>query len=195
MATTARPTAPAAAAPADRRLRAVWDAVRRPGVRVVSTDVFDTLVWRQVPEPVYAFGLAGARMLEARLLADGISVPGFGALRHEAEVRARELAPEPEITLDEVYGLFPDWVFRHSAEGRRRALEIELELERDLLVPDLDVLAVLLAAKDAGKRVVAVSDTYFTEPMLRGLLDQPALREFEFDAVFVSGVHRVNKSG
>ncbi len=195
MAATARPAAPAAAAPADRRLRAVWDAVRRPGVAVVSTDVFDTLVWRQVPEPVHAFGLAGGRMLEARLLADGLSAAAFGALREQAEVRARELAPAPEITLDEVYALFPDWVFRHSAEGRRRALELELELERDLLVPDLDVLAVLLAAKDAGKRVVAVSDTYFTEPMLRGLLDQPALRELELDAVFVSGVHRVNKSG
>ena len=177
----------------------MWDAVARPSVTVVTTDVFDTLVWRQVPEPVHAFPIVGTRLAEARLLADGVSPTGFGALRRQAEVRARELLAAGtgarEVTLDEVHALLPDWLFRHDPAGRARALELELETERDLLVPDLDVLAVLLAAKRAGKQVVAVSDTYFTEAMLRGLLDQPGTRELELDHVFASCAHRLGKSG
>ncbi len=186
-----------AAEPLDRRLRPMWEAIARPDVKVVSTDVFDTVLWRQVPEPVHAFGIAGARLETQRMLADGLSPMAFGRLREEAEKRARELLSAEhgahEIRLDEVYALLPRWVFRGG--DPLEAMAVELEVERDLLVPDLDVVALLLAAKDAGKRIVAVSDIYFTEAQLRGLLDQPVTRELDFDRIFVSSEHRLGKSG
>ncbi len=175
----------------------MWDAIARPDVKVVSTDVFDTLLWRQVPEPVHAFGIAGARLEARRMLADGVSPMAFGRLREEAEKRARELLAAElgvtEITLAEAYALLPRWLLR--GEDPLEAMAVEVETERDLLVPDLDVLELLLAAKDAGKQVIAVSDIYFTEAQLRSLLGQPATRELELDRVFVSSEHRLGKSG
>ena len=82
-----------------------------------------------------------------------------------------------------------------GARAAAAALRVELEVERDLLVPDLDVLALLEAASAAGKTVVGVSDTYFEEDQLRGLLAQPALRGFELDRVFTSCAYRIGKSG
>ena len=40
--------APLPGPPADSRLTAAWEAIRRPDIKVVSTDIFDTLLWRQV---------------------------------------------------------------------------------------------------------------------------------------------------
>ncbi len=190
-------TPTAASPPADARLDRVWDAISRPEVKVVSTDIFDTLVWRQVAEPADAFALAGDRLRAAGHLAEGLSDAGFAALRREAETEARlrrmREAGEAELPLDEIYALLPAWVFAgHPAAG---ALEAELEVERELVMPDLDVVELLLAAARAGKRIVAVSDTYFTEAHLRRLLDQPVLCDVPFDAIFASSERRLGKSG
>ena len=40
-----------------------------------------------------------------------------------------------------------------------------------------------------------MSDTYFTEPQLRALLDQPVLRDVPLEAIFASSEHRLGKSG
>jgi FMN phosphatase YigB (HAD superfamily) len=191
---------PSAVAPvsADQRLAGIWEAVARPDVAAVTTDVFDTLLWRLVPTPVVAFSLAGDRLARRGLLAGSLSAGGFAALREQAEIRARELLSERmqrhEVTLHEIYALLPPAVFAGGATAEH-ALAVELEVERDLLVPDLDVLALLQAASAAGKAVAAVSDTYFTEAQLRGLLDQPALADLKLDHVFASSAYRVGKSG
>ena len=186
------------APPADLRLGPVWDALSRPDVKVVSTDVFDTLVWRQVPEPVDAFPLVGARLRRSGDLARGLSDSGFAALRREAEsvTRAERLQAvgESEITLGEIYARLPPWVFAHRIPTAA-ALEVELAVERDLVVPDLDVVTVLLEAKRRGKRLIAVSDTYFSRDQLQALLRQPVLSELGFDAIFTSSDHRLGKSG
>ncbi len=181
----------------DARLRLVREAVARPDVKVVSTDIFDTLVWRQVAEPADAFELTGARLRAADRLASGLSDSAFAALRREAEIEARGRrmrdAGQAELPLADIYALLPPWVFAgHQAAA---ALDVELEVERELLVPDLDVAELLTAAAEAGKRVVAVSDTYFSEAQLRSLLDQPVLAEIPFEAIFASSEHRLGKSG
>src|SRR5690242_18249715 len=56
--------APAPAASADARLTHAFALVADPSVRVVSFDVFDTLLFRAVAEPEDAFELLGARLRE-----------------------------------------------------------------------------------------------------------------------------------
>ncbi len=186
-----------ASVPADLRLVGLHDALRSPGIRVVSTDVFDTLVWRQVPEPVDAFPVVGERLRNAGLLAPSISPPGFAQLRRIAERRVREerqgALEQSEVRLVEVYARMPAWVF--AGGSSEAAVATEIEVERELLVPDLDVVALLAGARQAGKAVIAVSDIYFSEGQLRRLLDQPVLGEVHFDRIFTSSDHRTNKSG
>lgn len=185
-----------AAKPADLRLAALHEAIRSPSVRAVSTDVFDTLVWRQVPEPVDAFPILGERLRSRGALADPLSVAAFAQLRRVAERRARaqrrSRAEDTEVRLEEIYEQIPPWVLNWTA--RDEAMETELEVERELVVPDLDVVAALSAAHRAGKTVVAVSDTYFSDAQMRRLLDQPVLADVHFERIFTSSDHRKGKA-
>lgn len=184
--------------PADARLHAAWEALRRPDIKVVSTDVFDTLVWRQVAEPVDAFALLGERLRRRGKLAPRLDPGAFQNLRRLAELEGRHRRARDhndlEVNLDEIYALLPDWVFG-SGLGREVAKESELALEWELVVPDLDIVSLLVAATRAGKRVIAVSDTYFSESQMRQLLDQPGLEELELERIFTSSDHRRHKAG
>lgn len=199
MASTSSPprTDPFPDPPGDTRLHAAWEAVRRPDVRVVSTDIFDTLLWRQVAAPADAFILLAERLAARGRLAPHLSPEAFRNVRRLAEEQGRlhraQAHNDLEVTLEEIYERIPAWVFSDPG-GREHALQTELALEHELVVPDLDVVAVLAAAVRAGKRVVAVSDTYFSEPQLRELLDQPGLGELEIEIVFSSSEHRRSKA-
>lgn len=168
-----------------------------PAVSVVSTDVFDTLVWRRVAEPVDVFSVLGERLAARESLAPSLSPSAFGQVRENAEriVRGSFLAShgQTEIRLSEIYDAIPDEVF--AGGSRRDAQEGEIDLEREIVVPDLDVLDLLRLAHEHGKALVAVSDTYLSADQLRSLFAQPALSDLPFRHVFTSSDQRENKSG
>jgi len=181
--------------PSDVRLQGVWDAVRSPDVSVVSTDVFDTLVWRQVPEPVDAFPLVAQRLRERGQLHPSLSDLAYGQLREAAERGARgQRGGDREVRLHEIYRMLPPWVFDGQVD-HHAAAEVELEVERDLLVPDLDMAKLIEEAQRAGKRTIAVSDTYLSAGELRSLLAQPVLADLSLEFILTSSDHRRNKSG
>ncbi len=167
-----------------------------PSVRVVSFDVFDTLLFRRVPDPVDAFALVGERLRERGLLGGPVAAPVFARLRVAAERRVRELRAAAdggqEILLADVYReLAVASAFAYRADPEVCA-DIEVDVENELLVPDLDVAALLDAARAARKTCVAVSDTYFTEGQLERLL---GARLPPLDRLFVSSAHAVGKGG
>lgn len=182
--------------PADARLTAAWEAIRRPDVKVVSTDIFDTLLWRQAAQPADVFLIVGERLRRRGQLASRLRPEAFQKLRghaeHQARVHRAHAFNDLEVTLEEIYARLPDWMF--TPTGRAVGIDTEVVVEHEVLVPDLDVVALLVAAKRAGKRVVAVSDTYFSEPQLRELLDQAGLDELEIDRIFSSSEHRRSKA-
>ncbi len=192
-------TAPAPPEIQDVRLVPVWDAISSPAVKAVSTDVFDTLLWRTVPEPIDAFPVVARRLRERGLLCPDLDVHGFARLREAAErrVRTRRMASagQSEIRIDEIYQAIPAWVFGDDSGGRFDATQVELDVEHELVVPDLDVIELLAAAARAGKQLIAISDTYLSAHQLRGLLAQPGFSSLHLDEVFSSSDHRVNKSG
>src|SRR4051812_4848992 len=75
--------------PADARLVAAWEAIRRPDIKVVSTDIFDTLVWRQVARPVDAFVVLADRLRSRGQLAPHLTPEAFQQIRAIAEDQAR----------------------------------------------------------------------------------------------------------
>jgi hypothetical protein len=70
----------------------------------------------------------------------------------------------------------------------------ELHVERDALMPDLDVLDLVRFARERGKRVVAISDTYLSEQELRMLLEPHFHGDAAIDQVFSSSDHGVGKT-
>lgn len=181
--------------PADARLAPAYAALAGEDISVVSVDVFDTLLWRKVPEPADAFPLVGQRLADHGALADDVWPRVFAELRVAAEKRARAAQRAagggPEVTLAAIYEQLPERLF--AGAGRAAAIEHELEVEHALLLCDLDLLALLHEARKQGKRVVAVSDTYFDEAQLRRLLDRPPLAVGDLDAVYASSAHQAGK--
>ncbi len=187
---------------ADARLHGLTglaDAARlleRESFEVLSIDIFDTLLWRAVPEPVDAFVLLGQHLLDLDWLNREVSPDLFARLRERAEWKARGKAIKqgrvPEITLTEVYAELPGHLARVGSVADLEAIEVELETS--ITFPDLDVLALARWAKSQlGVRLILVSDTYFSEQQLRILLDQDPLHAEEFERVFASNQYGVGK--
>lgn len=159
-------------------------------VRALSVDIFDTLVWRRVPEPADAFLLLGRRLREEGRLASHVSPVQFAELRRAAERAAREKAEAAtgyrEIRLDDIYDGLPDSVFAGGFPRDSRAA-VEVALEASLLLLDDELAALVRAAKGAGARVVFVSDTYFTALEVRALLTAAGFASMDLvDRLYVS---------
>jgi predicted HAD superfamily hydrolase len=179
----------------DARLEEARALVTSKEIDVLSLDVFDTLLWRKVPEPHDVFVLLAVRLMEEGALAEDLDPGAFALLRRRAEALARHRRETSgrgvEVTLREIWETMPDGVLSDVAKDH--ALGLEVELERSLLVPDLDVLDLVLAAQEHGKRVVGVSDTYFSEGQLRGFLTVPPLASVTLERVFASSARRLGK--
>jgi predicted HAD superfamily hydrolase len=181
----------------DARLRAAHAALAAGDVAVLSLDLFDTLVWRGVPEPVGAFELVAAQLHARGLLDPDVDPQTFAALRRAAEERAREQARAAgrgvEVTLEEICAALPSAALTHGAAAAA-LVTAELDVERSLLRCDLDVLDLVRAGRAAGAQVIAVSDTYFTEPQLRLLLARGPLAAELPDRFFPSSRYGTGKA-
>jgi FMN phosphatase YigB (HAD superfamily) len=179
----------------DARLKPAFEAVAAGELRAMSVDVFDTLLFRRVTDPVDAFELVGERLLAQGALTAGTTPGVFARVRRAAEERARERRAQagdgPEVTLAEIHALLPRALFTGDPGA---ALEAERAVESELLVPDLDVAALLEAASAAGLPLVAVSDTYFSERDLRLFIARGPLAGLRLDRVFASSDHGTGKA-
>ena len=181
----------------DPRLQRAWQLLQSPGVAALSLDVFDTVLWRAVPEPVQAFALLGRRLQDRSLLPSDVSPEGFASLRILAERAARTAAwrerETRECRLDEIY-LQLARVCTRSDLGRY--VEEEVALEYEICRPDLAVAALMeLVSRTLGKPVRLVSDTYFSSAQVRRLLMRPELEAVQLSDVAVSSEYGVGKGG
>ncbi len=159
--------------------------------RIVSFDVFDTLVTRScaAPSDVFLF-----LKLESPFDALELSPDELHAHRQAAEHdvrRARFAASrrDGEVTLSEI----------HAALARRLNLPdgaplaaAELAAERRLLRANPRVCCWLDHARRAGARVLAISDTWYSAAELHGLLTFAGI-DIAPDDIITSADHRVTK--
>jgi FMN phosphatase YigB (HAD superfamily) len=180
-----------ARATTDARLGPAFELLADDSISVLSLDCFDTMLARRVPDATDAFPLLGARLVERGLISPEITPGVFKKLRIGAENRVRRMMSDGgrgvEVTLDEIYDQL-----RFGAPGR--LAEVEVEVERELLMPDVDVLELVRHTRALGKQVVAVSDTYFSELQLRGFLEPFFALETHVDRVFASCEYREGKT-
>lgn len=148
--------------------------------KVVSFDVFDTLVHRAVLLPRDIFALVGKRL----------GVPRFAEARFAAEARARRSlrAHSFEVSLDEIYAQLP----ADLLPDRQTAQAIELEVESEFLFANNAMLALVQKLRSMGKRVIAITDTYLSASQVVGLL---AAKGYELDAIYASSDHREANCG
>lgn len=126
--------------------------------RLVTTDIFDTLVVRPFLTP------EGARQHLDFLAQRRLGFIGFADLRGRAEVRAR-LTHRRDPTLDEIYAQMQAIESTAPIDALKA---LELSHERDMLRAR-DAVVAALAQMD-GRRIAALSDMYLPSEWLRGTL-------------------------
>lgn len=170
----------------DSRLLAAYRAVEQREIEILSCDIFDTLLWRKVPEPTDLFLLLGEQLKE--WLIPSITAEGFADLRAVAEQTLRlekELTHRTtEITLSEIYWrlhplfvkLSTDQMLAGTVKGIYESdvstlVNMEVELEKKLLCFDLNILQLLSFAQQQGIPIILVSNTYFDEEHIAYFLE------------------------
>lgn len=139
--------------------------------KLVSFDVFDTLLFRKTNTPETVFDLVGKHF----------GIHGFRKLRmdeqNEASRRAYLAEQHPHANMDEIYEVLAehteipvDWM---------EVKEYEMQLERDALVANQELLEIFRYAKAQGKRVVATSDMYLSAQFLQEVLQARGFGEID----------------
>lgn len=146
----------------DEFLAALADVL--PNVRLLSLDVFDTLLFRACEQPEDVFHEVGRRAEAAGLLRHGVRAAEFAALRRIAQdTTYGTLGREPR--LEDIYEALPATLCDRTAT---LALEMDVEAETCALNPSVDAL--VRQCNDNGIPVVLLSDMYLGGDRVRHLL-------------------------
>jgi predicted HAD superfamily hydrolase len=132
--------------------------------KVISFDVFDTLITRLLSRPKDVFQLVELR---AKLL--GIDCTGYAEVRIAAERTARAKGA-PEVTLDEIYVELAA-VFRFDHEQIDQLKGLELQVERDVCVAKPAGKKLYNTALASGVPTVITSDMYLPRDFIEELLN------------------------
>lgn len=150
--------------------------------KVVSFDIFDTLVFRNIQKPRDIF-----RLLEKAVQEKHKSCKFFQA-RINAEKEARKNVPNGECNLDDIYQALSKQ-FRFSTDW---ILEKELALEYDFSTVNPFMKKVFEYAQEQNKRVFLISDMYLSSEFVQKLLEKSGYTSYPFE-LFVSNEHKKNK--
>ena len=156
----------------------VHNLLRNNSIKVVSFDIFDTLLTRPVLHPKDIFHLVAARV-KKRLNLD------FIAMRWKAEERLGFHANIHEIYED------IQQRFRLDRQTAQTLMDEEIRCETILLGPRPEIKKLYDEAVSQGKRIIAVSDMYLPGNILKGILRKNG---YEPDAIYVSCDYRQRKS-
>lgn len=140
---------------------------------VISFDIFDTLLKRNVSKPTDVF-----KYIETKY-----SKVGFAQTRINAEKKARNQNETGEITLEEIYKEMP---YDYSSQ--------EMISESELLIGNSAMIKVFRYALDRKKKVIITSDMYLPESFIRSILKREGIDGF--DRLFISStLNKTKHSG
>lgn len=144
--------------------------------KIVSFDIFDTLVFRSFSNPSDLF-----LKLEV-----AYNVPDFCNLRVEAEKRARKNCRQKEITIDDIYLFLPrDFQFLKK---------IEVDAEMETVFSNNFLKKIFNDLINQGKEVILASDMYLKECDIIEILDKCDIKKYK--KLYLSSTYgKTKKSG
>lgn len=140
---------------------------------VVSFDIFDTVILRNVMEPKDVFEIMASEM--------GFS--DFCRLRVEAEAAARKLKDERcdtrEVTIGEIYEILTDFYGIDKSLMYR-----EIEIEKDLCIANPYFLKLYKLLLNMEKTIIFMTDMYLPKTVIEDILRSNGYDQY--DKVFLS---------
>lgn len=139
--------------------------------RVVSFDVFDTLITRSCLKPYDVFHVVGQLVKERY----GLDCD-FNAIRIASEVRAKEIHGH-FCNIDHIY----QELAKNQALGQyaQEIKQIELDTEFHMCMPRADMVEVFNRVKAAGCRVILVSDMYLRKSDIVAMLSKCGITGYD----------------
>jgi hypothetical protein len=124
---------------------------------VISFDVFDTLIMRKLLHPHDVFDIVGRKM----------QIAEFRVRRIEAELSLYREGYYPK--LQDIYSrLQIDLNLSHDIA--EKLMDLELQIEKEVLIPRNKMVEILNYALQLNKRVYLISDMYLPEDILQRIL-------------------------
>ncbi|GAA0091812.1 hypothetical protein UT300009_18410 [Paraclostridium bifermentans] len=136
----------------------------------ISFDVFDTLIMRKTLYPVDVFQIVDKKAKE-----NNIYFGDFYSLRTEAE---RELNLEKSPKIIDIYNRCQE-KGHFSDEIKEKLMKLEIETEREVLIPRSDMVELLkwLVSKDVD--VYLISDMYLSKEILEPILNNFGIKGYK----------------
>ena len=172
----------------------IAQAVASGSVELLTSDVFDTIVWRAVQTPAHLWRRWAEQLVSAgRLPAD--TDPGqFATARVTAEARARRIGFRQEghleCTIEEIWAQMPSRFVVGSIE---EMIAAELDAEVAALRVHKRTVNALLDAAERGIPVVLVSDIYLSGKQLGDVLTRVGIPMSAMQRVVTSADRRRGK--
>jgi FMN phosphatase YigB (HAD superfamily) len=159
-------------------------------IKLVSFDVFDTMIARRCGSPKTIFRIVGGKLSQSGLIS--VNPFDFQKMRAEAEQQSRRHNGNRETSLARIYSqLNAFWMLPESAVEKMISIELETETENLFAIPGASAL--LQTMRNTGRRIVFTSDMYLPEEFLRGILSRLGLM-LEGEAIYVSSRWGVSKA-
>jgi HAD superfamily hydrolase (TIGR01549 family) len=161
-------------------------------IKIVSFDVFDTVLSRTVAEPRGVFDLLSHTISQWKSMLPDKLRNDFTTQRMIAERKARAASSRQDINLHEIYRFLGN-VFElpRDVMAKLRALEIKTELECIIGVPK--TIESIRLVRSASKRVIFISDMYLPRAVIVRMLKKTGALEDQ-DNVYISGELGLTKS-
>lgn len=153
--------------------------------KLVSFDVFDTLLTRNVALPESVFYFSALTAIREGLI--GGSPETYVTIRKEAERVSRTGQPDWQTDAPRIFALLARLLMA-SPYVANRLREIEIEWERKLLVPVPGASQLLAKEREEGFSIAFVSDMYWSSKEIRLFLSDNNLFK-EGDQLLVSADH------
>lgn len=150
---------------------------------IISFDIFDTLIKRNVIDPVDIFKIVQERFNKKHI---NEMITDFFEKRVGTEKNMRNRAEKEDITFDQIY----DNMDGYSNEVKEELKKIEIETELDYCVRNNKMYDIYNFCKEKNKKIICISDMYLSSEILKKILSKNG---YDIEDVFVSSEYLLTK--
>lgn len=170
--------------------KALYEQIKLNDIKIVSFDIFDTIIFRTVEKPTDIF----LRMYywKPDLFPDDIDAEIWKGSRIRAERFARKESMQcknGEVTLESIYEKLPEEIY----SNREQLMECEILCEEKSCFVNEEIYECMGALHDAGIKIILISDMYLSSTQILRILRQNGFDEQIINGVYISSEYDISK--
>lgn len=150
---------------------------------IISFDIFDTLLKRNVMNPSDVFDIVQATYNKET----SIPIYNFKTVRINKEIEARKQSSKEDINIYEIYEFLP-----YDESIKNKLLQLEFQIEQDLLQENPEIKKIFNYAQRQNKTILIISDMYLPKYFLEKILKREGYNHY--DNLYISSEIGLTKS-